>query len=221
MFDTTNKKIMVVVVLVIGFLGYWFVRSTTSSPTRSVTTVGVGKKQVPADKATITFTISQSGVDQTSLAKSGETKINAALQAVAGLSPTDVRKTAYQISPVSTGGYQYAIGAQVTVTALNIEPTVQALTSQGANIASLRYNTANESGVGAEVREMAIKDARTRAEQIAKASGARVGKVLVVTEQGATDQTGSTITGTKAGLDSASFNEVEVQSTLNVTFELK
>lgn len=219
MFEDNKKTIIIGVFLFLAASGYAVTQKMLGSVTRSVTTIGTGKKQVAADKATLTFSISTSGNDQSAVITTGENKTNDVFKSLQSFAPTNVRKTAYQVTQ-SGNGYQYATGVQLTVDATKVQNVTQIITASGNSVAQIKYSSSTDKTASQEARTAAIADARMKAEQIAKASGARVGKVLVVSEQSGTDQTGSSITGTKSALSDGAFNEAEISSSLSVTFEL-
>lgn len=220
MFEDNKKTILLGVFILLAAVGYAFAQKTFGVITRSVTTIGTGSKQVPADKATITFAVSATGNDQASVITNGENKTNDIFKSLQSFAPTNVRKTAYQVTQ-SGNSFQYATGVQMTIDSNKVQSASQVISTSGSSIAQIKYSSSTDTTASQEARSAAIADARMKAEQIAKASGASVGKVLVVSEQSGTDQTGSSITGTKSSLGSGAFNEAEIQSSLSVTFELQ
>lgn len=192
-------------------------------PTRTLSVSGVGRESTQANKATVTFAFTVKSGSKDQAATSGEQEFNDLLNVINNFQPSDVKRVAYQVQPLAnslgtpTGEYQYVSGASVTVEgATNIASLTRALSTNNAQVVSLRYLPDDEEGVNEKTRLEAIANARQKAQQIAKASGGRVGKVLSVSEQSSTGETGSSVTSVQTD----SFNQVEVQSVLTVTFEL-
>lgn len=219
MFENNKNIVVLGFMVLLIVLGYSFFQKLMNGPTRTVTIIGTGSVQVPADKTTLTFAVSASGADQSSVITSGENKTNDVFKSLQSFNPTNVRKTAYQVTQ-SGNTYQYATGVQITIDSVKKANAIQVITASGSTVAQIRYSSSTDMSASQEARKLALKDARDNAEQIAKASGAKVGKVLVVTEQSGTDQKGSLITGTKSALDTGAFSEAEIESSLSVTFEL-
>lgn len=223
-----NKKISLIVVIVaVLLLIYSFSRSFFDKPTRSITAIGVGTKQVSAEKAVITFAISRTSQNRNTAVQEGQQFADSIVRSLSNLKPSSVKQTAYQLTPTRTFGqtvssYQYATGIQVTIEGgQNIDQALTFLNGQDVTIAQVRYLAMDEKQVGSEVREMALQDAREKAEQIARASGGRIGKVLAVSEEVANDQSGSSVTGGNTEEGTGTFKEVEIQSVITATFELK
>lgn len=220
MFQDSKNIFIAGALVIIAAFGYAFAQRLFAAPSRAVTTIGTGSKQVPADKATITFAVSANGPDQASVITNGENRTNDVFKSLQSFAPTNVRKTAYQVTQ-SGSSYQYATGVQITIDSSKVQSATQVISTSGSSVAQIKYSSSTDTTASQEARSAAIADARMKAEQIAKASGASVGKVLVVSEQSGTDQNGSSITGTKSSLGVGAFNEAEIQSSLSVTFELR
>ena len=215
---STLIALSIFIVAIAGFLAsYQFF-----APTRSVTVIGIGRETALASKATITFVYTATTSLQETAISNGEEQFTALINEINGLNPTSVKRIPYQVQQVTAVDgsvqFQYVSGAQVTVQGQqNVTTLTRLLEREQAQIASIRYLPDDEAGVNQKVQQAALDDARKKAEQIAKASNASVGKVLVVTEQSSNAQSGSAITNVKA----TSTNDVEVQSTLSVTFQLR
>ena len=227
---SSNKWAKVVVLVIVAgilLLGYKFFFD--SKTPRVISTVGVGKKNVVADKSIISFAVLVTTADKNSAQTNGDAKMVDLMLKVNEFQPLSVNKTTPQIAPQynqvgatrdtsSVRGYQYVTGAQVTLQGQDkVEPFLQMLNEQDVTVGQVRYLSADQEKVDGEVRELAIKDAKMKAEQMAKAAGARVGKVISIQEQATTGQGGSAVTSQTTSSNST---EVEAQSTITVAFEL-
>ena len=198
-FFIENRPFLLFAIIAIIFLGIFAYFQFYPRPTRVVTTIGVGSKQVAAQKAMVVFAVTASAADRNSAATQGEAKFVDVLNMVNSYLPSSVNKTAYQVAPQitnqltgETNGFQYVSGAQITLEGVaNVTNLVRQLNEKDATVAQVRFLPQDEKAIDKEVRELAIADAKVKAEQMAAASGARLGKVLNVTEQASTGATGT------------------------------
>ncbi|RJR15406.1 SIMPL domain-containing protein [Candidatus Microgenomates bacterium] len=214
------------VIIFLVLLGYFAYSYFTPKTPRLITTTGVGSKSVTAEKAQITFAATVTSATQDAAFTAGETQMTNILNSVNTYAPSEVKKTTSRVTPQAnqvTGailGYQYVGGAQVTVSGTaNIDALLRTLNQQGALVAQVNYIPLNEDTVTSEIRELAITDARKKAEVMAKAAGASLGKVITVT-----DQTGSqttTLTQNANTSQPGNFSDTEVSTTVSITFELR
>ena len=222
-----TKVIALIIVVGVLLFGYRFFFGSKTA--RIISTVGVGKKNVVADKSIITFAVLVTTADKNTAQTNGDAKMTDLMLKVNEFQPLSVNKTTPQVAPQynsvgttrdtsSIRGYQYVTGAQVTLQGQDkVAPFLQMLNDQDVTVGQVRYLSADQDKVDAEVRELAIKDAKMKAQQMAKAAGARVGNVISIQEQGATGQGGSAVTSQTTASNST---EVEAQSTITVAFEL-
>jgi len=230
-----NKPMTFIVILVLALLGYFAYGTIYNKTTRLITTVGTGTKKVTAQKVILTFVVTQDAGDRSSAVTNGEAKFADVMETVQTFNPSDIVKTVYQIIPRTnqlTGdlkGFQYVSGAQITLTGTdNTANIVRALTQKDAAVASVRYLPLDEKAESTEIRKLAIEDARMKAEQMANAAGASLGKVMNISEQ--TTNSGNSVTSQSTpqtsfnqptGTAPSAFNDIELQSSVQVTFELK
>lgn len=213
-----------IVFFFIALIGYPALRSFFNAPVRSVTTTGIGKKLVDADKAIITFTVSNTGDDSNQTIAANERNSGDILKKLSTHNVEQVNKSATQLIPLgssSSNAYRVSTAIRATIVGKdNIQEVNKIIKEANYPIIQVRYLSGAEASTGEELRKIAIEDAKTKADQIAKASKSKLGKVLVVSEQISNDQTGTTVTSASS-TDSSTFSQIEVQSVMNVTFELK
>lgn len=201
------------------------------TPTKSVSVVGIGSEAVLAEKASVTFIYNSSNTNRAQAVTQGEQVFNRIITDLRGLEPERLRRIPYQVIPVPTQNadgtigerYEYASGAEVVVSGLsNISAVTRIIENSQGTIVDISYVPSEEDNVRSRVQQKALENAREKAEDIARASGGRLGGVLVVTEQGSDAETGSGITSLGMDPDSqGSGNEIEVRSIVTVTFQLR
>ncbi len=211
--------------LVIGM--YMYDRYT--SPTRSITVVGVGTKTVKPASATVSFSLVYGSDNRGSAITEGERRFQSILDSIGSYNPTEINKTAYQVienartTTLTTGlnrlnSYQYVNAARITVEDPNIIANLSnALYEAGATtVTQIRYIPENEEKVDNELRGLAVRDAKERAKKMAAGAGTRLGRVLLIQEGQSTGQTGTPVTQT-AGLAQTTTNEGNTAPTDSTT----
>jgi len=222
-----KKKIIAVLLLVIGFAAFNLFR------TRSISVVGVGSETVEANKAMVSFVFAVSDPSRETAQLKGDTEFNSLLTRIAEFSPSQVQRITSQVRIQQIQGqdgtmsavYVYSSGGQITINGANsTQNLVKILNSGNSRVLETRYIPENEEVVQEQVQGKALENARGKAGQIAKAAGGRIGKILLVTEQGGNAGTGTSVTSVPIQKDqqtAAASNQVQIQSVLTVTFELK
>lgn len=197
--------------------------SKNSSVPSSLTTAGVGTKKVQADRVKITFTVSLTGAEPSALFDKGENTTAQIMKLVQAMNPESVRKVDARVVPTSAGGFQYVSGAQIELKDfVRIADLQRLLVQNGASVAQITYSISNSQAVEQEVRELAFAKAQEKAQGLAKASQVKLGSVLAVVEQNATNDTGTAVTQAKAADNGTSATqEIELNTSVQVTFGLK
>jgi len=208
---------LLAVIVVVGIAVGSLLISSALRPRRSISVVGLGKEIVPATTARLSFAFATTGGSNEEAASNGEQQFSELLSSLNTFTPTDVKRIPYQVGQRTATVFQYATGAQMTVPSAQVPEVMKVLQGKTVQVGSLNYIAENEQDVKIRVQESAMENAREKADQIAKASKGKVGKVLVVSEQGSNAETGSAVTS----VQEAGANQVEVQSAVTVTFELK
>lgn len=215
---TVFKVIAVfLVVIALGLAGYkYFIQDSQ----RRVTTTGMATKVVTPEKAVITFTLSIEGATRELVIAEGESKLAEVMAVVDSFSPSSVTKNDYSVVPrtnrinAETSGFQYIVGAEVTLDSVErVSALLGQLYLKDVTLAQVRYLPKDAAAVEKEVREMAVQNARERAQQMAQASNARLGKVITVAENNAQAGTSILVQGTAPS--------VQLRSTVTVIFELR
>jgi uncharacterized protein YggE len=166
---------------------------------RQVTVVGAGKVQGTPDTVTVNASIEFIAPDATAAMNQTNERMSAVIDAVAaqGIDRKDVSTTQVSLQPQFGGpdnnvivGYQASNAIAVKVRKIDsASPTITAIQSTGGNatrINSVSFSIEDDSQLVKDARARAFDDAKDRAAQYAELSDTNLGKVLSITEAGAT-----------------------------------
>jgi uncharacterized protein YggE len=160
---------------------------------------GTGSAVGVPDQLRFTVTVHHSAAEVTDAmnATSADTRKVVRALTTAGVAKKDIRTTSVSVQPnyrYSGGqelisGYSASERIAVKVRDIKIAGTVISTTATAAGnavrIGGLAMSVADPSGLQEQARSQAIADARTKAEQFAKAAGRKLGEVTVVEESSA------------------------------------
>jgi uncharacterized protein YggE len=164
---------------------------------RQVTVVGSGKVQGTPDTVTVNAAIESIASDATSALNQTNERMSAVIDAVVqqGIDRKDVSTTQVNLAPqygdnsVITG-YQASNSIAVKIRKIDAaSPTITAIQTAGGNatrINSVNFSIEDDSQLVKDARSRAFNDAKDRAAQYAQLSGMDLGKVISITEAGAT-----------------------------------
>ena len=175
---------------------YYFTNSHVPSPVeqKSVSVVGVGEASATPDQLTITFSIAQTGATTQAAQKLVNQNIDTLRKGLSELGVSEMLKTeAFRTSPdydwedwdrVSLG-YQTEASYSIKLAGADFEKRgnqILQLLPEIWNIEvdSTVYGLSSLDKPKLEAREKAFENAKMQAEQIAKLSGKKLGKVLVI-----------------------------------------
>lgn len=201
--------IMGVLVLLIAFLGITIANAVndfgrSENGANVITVTGEGKASVVPDIAQISFTVQENASTVAAAQDSATKRTNDALAALKalGIADKDVKTTGYQVYPqyeskpcapgaycvqgTTISGYQVSQSVEVKVRATDKAGTVlQKLGTLGVqNISGPNFMVDDDQKVQEQARAQAIKDARAKADVLAKQLGVRLGKVVNFSESG-------------------------------------
>lgn len=227
---------LVLVVLALGGCSTKVVTTEGAAPLYTVTTNGTGKTVAAPDTAEMYFGAavqSEDAKDALSRANDVATAITAAVKD-AGVAPEDIQTANVSVypeqsydgpEPVITG---YRASIQVRVKVRDIErigEVIGAASDAGANeIGGPSFMLDEDDEATNEAIELAIEDARSRAEVMARAAGKQLGEIISVSETGAS---APFYRGAVAeSMDAASAvaiepGQLDISTTVTVVFELK
>jgi uncharacterized protein YggE len=197
-FDLSNRLyflILATALVIVVFLvaaTFWV---NSYQNTKTIVISGDGKAYVNPDVAIIVMGVKTEAPKSNDAVDQNNTKMNAVISAVKklGIDAKDIQTTTYNLSPVynytNTKGSVltgYSLDQQITVKVRSfdkISNVLDAGTSNGANnIGNLQITVDNPEAAKAEARANAIKAAKQKASEMAKASGLSLGKVIDVSE---------------------------------------
>jgi uncharacterized protein YggE len=203
-----------------------------SSPTQAITVTGTGIVTAAPDRADFSFGVQSrraSAKAATAATSERMQRVITALRA-SGIAARDIQTQQVSISPQydSSGVVSYGASNSVSAKIRDIDKAgsvIDAATDAGASsVFGPSFFRSDEQTLARTALRGAIADARAKAQAIAASSGATVGRVLSVIEQGAVPPsggtTGTTTTGTTsvASIPPVSPGEQSIQETVSATF---
>lgn len=222
--------IAVVTVALMAGSAYAFTGSSYGNSPRVVSVVGVGTKTVKPASATVSFSVVFEGSSRQEAIAQGESIFSSTLSGLSQFGDLRIDKNAFQVSENadSAGGgivYRYVNAAKITTNdPIKVQDISKYLYQSGATaVTQVRYIPEDQEKVDRDLRTAAVKDARAKAQQMAAASGARLGRAISIQEGASTGQTGTPVTAGATG-DSGSLSEVgeiELQAVTTVIFQLR
>jgi uncharacterized protein YggE len=189
-----------------AFLAMWLVpRNATPAAAQTdtvkpsqITVVGIGSVNATPDILKITIGVSA----QETTVKAAQTKVESAISAIrdrlaqAGISDKDYKTAVYSVEPVmdfsnskdgasgTLNGFRVVNMLEITFRAPADAPAViDSLVDAGANqVYGTYFSFSDPNALSKQAYDAAIKDAQSRAEEIARLSNMTLGKVVSVSE---------------------------------------
>ena len=163
-----------------------------SGTPRQVTVVGNGEVFGTPDTATVQLGVeTQSATSQEALAQNN-TQVQALIAKLKelGFAEKDIQTSSFSVSPTYNDagreitGYRVANSVSVTIRDLaKAGPLLDEVVKLGANsIYGISFSVADTTNLTTQARDKALAEAKTKAEQLAKSSGATLGQVLAINE---------------------------------------
>jgi len=174
----------------------FFVNSVQTAKTTSFQAEGTGKAAAAPDIARISFGVSKNSTTVLEAQAQVNSSINNIIKALKDLKveEKDIKTTNYSVYPnynYESGrqritGYNVTQNIEVTIKKINkINDVVDAITEKGGNIIGqiiFDFNQETRKKLEDQARKEAVKEAKDKAESLAKASGIRLGKIINVEE---------------------------------------
>lgn len=167
--------------------------SGDNSTQKSITVTGTGVIKVVPDIAYINVGITTQDVNVTDAIAQNSSQAQAIKDELIdfGIAEEDIQTSSFSVYPQSNYDYQGNITSTTFVVNNNVYVTVRDLstmgellgkvTSSGANsIYGISFDVQNKSEALAQSRELAIDFARQQAEEVAAASGVKLGEILTI-----------------------------------------
>jgi uncharacterized protein YggE len=186
--------------VVLGFFRTpWFeniqAQITNEPYTRSITVSAEGKVNATPDIAIINLSVVTEGKTVGDVTQEGNTKMTAVIDAIKSLEveAKDITSTQYNLSPRyfypenrqrELSGYSLTQNIQVKVRDLTmIEDILDGGVAAGANqVGQLSFDIDDPSEIKKQAREKAFDTAKEKAEEMAKAAGVKLGRVVTFSE---------------------------------------
>jgi uncharacterized protein YggE len=176
--------------------------ASADKDTRQVTVVGAGEVQGTPDTLTVNASIEFVAPDVTNAMSQTSDRQQAVIDALvdSGIDRKDISTTQVSLQPQYAGGDSTAIigyraSNSIDVKIRKLDSASQALTliistgGDATRINSVNYSIDDDSQLVKDARSRAFNDAKDRAQQYAQLSGLDLGKVISITESGATPPT--------------------------------
>lgn len=208
-------------------------------PRDTFTIQGEGKISAQPTLAEVDLGLYSEGPDVAPVQQANTAKVNAIIAALKqmGIADADMQTSNYSISPK----FEYADGVQNVVgytVSQNLKIKVRNLSNIGAVLAragelganqvnGVRFTIDDPTDVQQQARTKAIADAKMKAEELARAMGVRIVKIVTFSESsdGMTPPPifyrGLEAAAADAAIPDIQSGELDVQSRVSVTFEIR
>lgn len=226
-------------ILVVGFIAWQGSLSFSLGKQKTITVTGTGKVKMKPEVARFTAGVQKYGstikeaVDQE---KEATKNVIETLKG-AGIEDSDIKTAYYSIWPQTSDIWEnnirkvqitgYSVSNSVEVKIRNVDQVssllAQVIASGANNISGVSFGADEPKEQEAQARELAIKDATQKAEEMAKAAGKKLGSVISITE-GYTPYVSTSYSGGGGGGGGAPAIEsggLEVAQTVTAVFVLK
>ena len=172
------------------------IQSVTTTKTDAFTVNGTGKVTMVPDIAVVNVGVTAQGSTVTKVQQEINSKMNAVTAAIKklGVEEKDIKTSYYDISPTydysnSTRkivGYQATTNLTIKVRKIdNANSVIDAATANGANdVGGITFDVDDKDKAEVQARELAVKDAKAKAEAAARAAGFKLGRVINYSEGG-------------------------------------
>lgn len=197
-------------------------QSTTPASDTGISVTGTGKVNVKPDVAISTIGIQVTGSSLSDASSQANSKMSAVIDKIKsmGVADKDIQTTNYSIQPITnqpksseetpviTG---YRISNQVSVTVRKVDDLgmiLDAAVAAGANnIYGISFSVSDPTKYEKQARAAAVKDAITKATELAKAGDITLGKIVSINES-----TSSPVPVFRAALAPAAAGSVPVET---------
>jgi uncharacterized protein YggE len=191
---------LLIAVLAIGAIGAALLTRPTAAQAQSngvpgmrqITVIGTGEVKVVPDTASVQIGVETTAPTTKDALAQNTAQANAIIEQIKqlGVAEKDIQTSGFNISPTySSDGREvtgYTVSNQVSVVIRDLAQAgtlLDQVVQAGANrIYGVSFTVADPAAALAQARDKAVADAKARADQLAKGTGATVGQVLVISE---------------------------------------
>jgi uncharacterized protein YggE len=205
----------------------------TFQPSETVTVVGEAKSQEKNQKASFSAGVTVQNMDKNKAITEVNTKMESLIKAVKdfGVKDVDIKTQNLSYYQEPKGGQNpgmWQVNNSVEIVLREIDKAnalTDLISASGANnVYGPNYSMDDANQAGKGLYDMAIKDAKDKAESIATASGRKLGKVLSVNDGGTTSNYPMFALKTDSAIGGGAVSEpgsTTIYKSLTVVFELK
>lgn len=224
-----SKVKNILIILLVLVLAIFYLPGLVLSPA-SISVTGIGKVSATPEKVSLVVTVDNISTDPSLAIDEGEKELEKLITKTKTIMGEDVeiQKTFYTISLVTSQkivsgqlvtvqNYQVVNGFKVTSNQVpRVNNLIKNLYAAGASsISNISFIPSDKDKIEAEARKLAMTDAKTEGQKIAKSMGKRLGKILSLSDdQAAASSTVSTSQGT-VGTDT-----VDISKSMSVIYEV-
>jgi uncharacterized protein YggE len=196
-----------------------------------VTVTGQGTIAVAPDSAMIRIGVTSQGKTAKEASDTNAKQMTAVMAAIknSGIAERDIQTSRLSLQPryENKGGTTHLLGFrvtnQVTVTIHDIDrlPAIldRAIAAGANEMSGIEFVVSGQSKLLDQARDAAIADAHRKAALYAKAAGAKLGRVVAITEQGASAPP-RPLAAMRAGAVPVAPGEQTLRATVTVSYEL-
>jgi uncharacterized protein YggE len=240
--DKVYKLVVAVIVLTALFYAGNMYQSFQTLPQnypQEISVSGQGKVYAKPDVAVLVLGVEDRGVKVSNIVGGNTEKMNKIIADVknSGVDEKDIQTTQYTITPeynwTERGGrifVGYVLTQQITVKIRDFEKVgviLDKATADGANtIGDLQFVIDNPEAVQAEARQKAIKQAKEKAQTLAKQSGLKIVKLINVSDGSSYPQPlygkgGGIMAESASAAPDIQPGQMEVSSVVTLTYRVK
>jgi uncharacterized protein YggE len=211
------------------------IAAAVSLPARAaeklVTVTGQATIAVAPDTALIRLGVSSQGKTANQASNANAKQMTAVMAAIknSGIAERDVRTSRLSLQPQyeNKGGTTHLLGFQVTnqvtvtIHDINQLPAIldRAIAAGANEMSGIEFVVSEQSKLLDQARDDAIADAHRKAALYAKAAGAKLGRVVSITEEGAPSPP-HPVAAVRAGAVPVAPGEQRLRATVTVSYEL-
>ncbi len=215
-------------------------QSPANPPSRTISVTGSGQAYGAPDIAVAQIGVQSRNPDPAAALSDANAKMTAILAALKelGVADKDIQTSNFSVSAQqevdpqtgqAKGTITYVVDNTVSITMRDLTKVGQMLgnvVAAGANnIYGVSYTVADESKLQAEARDMAMADAKARADQLAKAAGVTLDQPMTISEESSGPQPFMAASLAKGAVAAPSVpvasGQIQVNIQVNVTYLLK
>lgn len=172
------------------------ISSVTTTKTDTFSVSGEGKITMIPDIAVVNVGVTAQGPNVSTVQSQLNAKMNAITQAIKrlGVDGKDIQTSNYNISPTydytnpvqRVTGYQANSNLTIKVRKIdNANSVIDAATANGANqVGGVSFDVDDKTKAENQARELAVADAKSKAEAAARAAGFKLGRIINYSEGG-------------------------------------